>query len=217
MSVYCRRSVRFGRSRRRSIGFNMPHATPTASAAYSRERPEVRIGHWPPVGSDAVVVGVIAVAALYVGRMISCRWLWPFCSALCFRRSDRVEAAPVASRPRVVGHTCSGPRRHLRRRQDHRQPVGTSRREPSALPEHDPRIDSIRTGCSCERRHRLCRYVSCASRRSRRDRGKSGCRNCRRGPQTVAANGRPPVRLRKRPLNRMEGRETCWAQFSSLS
>lgn len=148
MSVYCRRSVRFGRSRRRSIGFNMPHATPTASAAYSRERPEVRIGHWPPVGSDAVVVGVIAVAALYVGRMISCRWLWPFCSALCFRRSDRVEAAPVASRPRVVGHTCSGPRRHLRRRQDHRQPVGTSRREPSALPEHDPRIDQSVQGAA---------------------------------------------------------------------
>jgi predicted PurR-regulated permease PerM len=48
----------------------MPDATPPPSVVYGRDRHEVPVGERPRVGSDAVVVGAIAVAALYFGREI---------------------------------------------------------------------------------------------------------------------------------------------------
>jgi predicted PurR-regulated permease PerM len=48
----------------------MPDAPPPSSAACRRDSAEVRVGDRPRVGSDPVVVGAIAIAALYVGREI---------------------------------------------------------------------------------------------------------------------------------------------------
>jgi hypothetical protein len=48
----------------------MADAMAPPSAVYPRDRAEVRVGDRPPLGSGAVVVGAIAVAALYVGREI---------------------------------------------------------------------------------------------------------------------------------------------------
>jgi predicted PurR-regulated permease PerM len=48
----------------------MADAMAPPSAVYPRDRAEVRVGDGPPLGSGAVVVGAIAVAALYVGREI---------------------------------------------------------------------------------------------------------------------------------------------------